>query len=101
MLAPSVRYGVGPNGFGVEPKPSAAIHTTRSQRCVVARGSFGARGLLRLPGDLRPRGTGQPGSGTAAVPTWTGQAATGMRPLNPKAPRARLGPGAGSRDPAR
>src|SRR6266852_6503267 len=41
-FALSPRYGLGPKGLGVDPKPSAAIHTTRSQRWVVAGGTTGA-----------------------------------------------------------
>ena len=65
------RYGVGPYGLGVEPKPSVAIHTIRSQRCVVAAGSFGTP--RRRPAPVRGRGPpGQPSRGTGAVATLTG-----------------------------
>jgi hypothetical protein len=71
-LALSTRYGLGPKGLGVEPKPSVAIHTIRSQRWVVAGGT---RERLPFPGDPGRRGRGppgQPGSRTGAVLTLTG-----------------------------
>src|ERR1700716_2013410 len=74
-LALSTRYGDGPNGLDVEPKPSVAIHTTSSQRCVVARGTTGAFRRLPFVGALGRRGRGppgHPGRSTGAVSTSTG-----------------------------
>ena len=75
MFALSLRYGLGPNGLGVEPRPSEAIHTMRSQRWVLGGGTGARVRLRRFPRDFGEGARGPPGQpveSTGAVATRTG-----------------------------